>query len=380
MDEMNIFSDSILSDDSAKIDVENLSAGHVNYVSMLEQIFGRLPKILIYASSAVFFIIYICSVTASLPVVFVSSLVVGTVFALRAAAEFWRIFKNKSDDYINKEADRENPEGKSSITIEKQRWLDFIALLISGLSLIVLGTILLASPMILGIFLQASIIFKISLIAFGSLFIFKSISYFESKLSCGRLGYIFKNLPDTLLYGAGLLLGISSLIMTGGLSIVPILFTSFFACRTASSICHMFPNKRIARNLAIKLEAVSLVIIACALIFSGILLAPTFATLIGTSTLFVKIALLITGFLFACSALAKFLVGLKLKELEEVHINFSCELKNPSLTVVTPGTPFHKFNPSYERPSEEAAPPNPQEFIERPKEENNCGCFHLFWS
>ena len=38
--------------------------------------------------------------------------------------------------------------------------------------------------------------------------------------------------------------------MTGGLSIIPILFTAFFACRTASSICHMFPNKQIACHLS----------------------------------------------------------------------------------------------------------------------------------
>ena len=299
------------------MDLENLSAGHVNYVpTLLERIWGRLPKVLIYASFAVFSIIYVCTVTVSLPILFGIGLVIGTVFALRAAAEFWRIFKNKSDDYVNKEADRENPEGKSSITIEKQRLLDFIALLIFGLSLVALGITLVASPAFLGIFLQTPIIFKIVLIALGSLFVFKSMSYFESKLSRTRLGCVAKNLPDTLLYVAGLSLGIFSLVITGGLSTIPILFTTVFACLTASSICHMFPNKQIARKLSRNLEIASLMVVSLGLFFAGILASPVIAASLGISVLFIKTALLITGFLFTLSALAKAWVGAKLEDMD----------------------------------------------------------------
>ena len=66
--------------------------------------------------------------------------------------------------------------------------------------------------------------------------------------------------------------------MTGGLSIIPILFTAFFACRTASSICHMFPNKQIACHLSINFEIVSLMVIGLGLFFTGILVAPVIAT------------------------------------------------------------------------------------------------------
>ena len=76
--------------------------------------------------------------------------------------------------------------------------------------------------------------------------------------------------------------------------------------------------------------------IGCALIISGILFSPAVAALIGTSTLFVKMTLLITGFLFALSAAAKFWVGSKLKELEEVNISIPSVLDNQPLSIITP--------------------------------------------
>ena len=296
--------------------LDSCSQGHFSFessydhVSLKKRILGRLPKILIYSSFAVLAIIYACTVTASLPVLFIGGIVFASVFALRAIAESWRIFNKKSYEYDDYE---EN--GGSRTHIERQRLLDIGSLIILGLALIALGISFVIAPSVLSVFMHLPVIFKIGSAILGMLFICKSASYFKSKAFQNLLGCVVKNLPDTFLYASGLALGIFSLIMTGGLAIVPILFTSIFACRTAASICHMFPNINLARNLARAFETSSLMIIGLGLLFAGILVAPAIATSLGISALFVKIATITIGSLFIFSGAAKMWVGKKLEDM-----------------------------------------------------------------
>ena len=365
--------------DNAQCQNQDLGAGYVNDSSTRKQILGRLPKILIYASFAVISIFYSCLATTSTPVLFAAGMVLASVFILCSIAEFWRIFKNKSSDYVNKEE-----QSVSKNKSDKQRWIDFSALFLLGLSLIALGMTFMTAPAFLGIFMYVHTVFKISLSVLGVFFVGKSIFCLNSKFFRKRAGLIIKNLPDILLYASGFALGIFSLVLTGGLAPVPIILTTVvFALRTIASICNIFQQKsQTARNLAIKFEAASLATIGCVLIISVILFAPAIAALIGTSTLFVKITLLITGFLFALSAITKFWIGSKLKELEEVNISFSSELDDKSTSVITPlhKSKFKSHLNQKRRRTSSAPAPIPEELIHQPKEKNVFGCFRcLRW-
>ena len=68
----------------------------------------------------------------------------------------------------------------------------------------------------------------------------------------------------------------------------------------------MFPNKQIARKLSRNLEIASLMVVSLGLFFAGILASPVIA----------ETALLITGFLFTLSALAKAWAGAKLEDMD----------------------------------------------------------------
>ena len=364
--------------DDVQYQNENLDIGYVNYPSIREQILGRLPKILIYASFAVISIFYSCLAATSTPVLFTAGIIIASVFILRSIAELCRIFNNKSNGYVNEE-EQIVSRNKS----DKQHWIDFCALLMLGLSLIALGITFMVAPAFLGIFMHVHTVFKIGLSILGVFFVGKDISCLNSKLFRKRAGLIIKNLPDVLLYASGFALGIFSLVLTGGLAPVPIILTTVvFALRTIASICNIFQQKsQTARNLAIKFEAISLAMIGCALIISGILFSPAVAALIGTSTLFVKMTLLITGFLFALSAAAKFWVGSKLKELEEVNISIPSVLDNQPLSIITP---LHKSKlksrvyQKQQKLSLKSAAPIPGE-LQAPlnEEENVVGCFHF---
>ena len=78
----------------------------------------------------------------------------------------------------------------------------------------------------------------------------------------------------------------------------------------------MFPNKQIARKLSRNLEIASLMVVSLGLFFAGILASPVIAASLGISVLFIKTALLITGFLFTLSALAKAWAGAKLEDMD----------------------------------------------------------------
>lgn len=360
--------------DNDRYQNENLAAERVNYTSTKEQILGHLPKILIYASFAVISIFYSCLVATSTPVLFAAGIILTSIFILRSVAELWRIFKDKSNDYANK-GEQIVSRNKS----DKQCWIDFCALLMLGLSLIALGITFMIAPTFLGIFMHVHTIFKVSLSILGVCFVGKSLSCLNSKLFRKRAGLIIKNLPDILLYTSGFALGIFSMVLTGGLAPVSIMFTTIvFSLRTIASICHIFQQSRTAQNLAIKLEAMSLAIIGGVLIISGILCSPTVAALIGISTLFVKITLLITGFLFTLSSVAKFWIGTKLKELEEINISFPSELNNKSLNFITPLNNKQPNVSRKRRRTSSSAAPNPEELILQPKEENIFRCFRFF--
>ena len=346
---------------------EDLDAGYVNYPSTREQILGRLPKILIYAGLAVISIFYSCLTATSTPILFAAGMILASIFILRSVAEFLRMFKNKSNDYADKQK-----QLVLKSKLDKQRLIDFSVLLTFGLLLMVLGVTFILAPAFSGIFMHVHTVFKIGLSVIGAFFISKSISCLNSKLFRKRTGLIIKNLPDVLLYASECALGIFSLVLTEGFAIIPVMFTIVFALRTIASICHIFQQNRTARNLAIKLESISLGMIACTLTISGILFAPNVAVLIGISTLFVKITLLITGFLFTLSAVAKAWVGSKLKELEEASISFPSESDNKSFNVVTPlRKRKHKL-------SSKSAAPALLELDEQPEEKNVFGCSCFF--
>ena len=297
-------------------------------VSLIKIILDRLPKILIYTNFFILAVLYVCTVTVSLPFLFLGGIVFALVFASRAISEFGRIFKNKSDSYEDSEILLElEPEKYLPLVakIEKHNLFDFVALLILGLSLATLGITLLTVPAFLGMFLHLHVIFKISLIFFGALFINKSIAYFRLKFFRKKLGFITKNVTNILLYISGLALGIFSMITVGFLNPVPILFTTVFICRTVASVFCMFPESRMARDLTRIFESISLAIIGFALLIVGILFASAVTNLIGLSVLFTKSVSIVLGVLFLCSALAKIWIGSKLEEIDS-EINLEMPL------------------------------------------------------
>ena len=289
------------------IDVEGDKSGLEN---QWKYYLGRIPNILLYLGFAGLAVFYAVSVTVAAPVLFAGGIILAAVFALRAVTEVWKMFAQKSVQV-------------RKLKISKSKWfrpnfLEFLSSGVIGVGLLTLGILMLINPAFLGALLGVSLAVKIGLVVAGVAFVAKSVfDYFGPRMPKSKpmLKHILTklNIPDTILYGAGLALGIMALIMNGAFAVAPVFFVAVFACRTIASFLRMFGNSRRCARIAKSLEVMSLFLIAGLLLGAGIMFAPAIATSLGVSALFVKIAGCVAGGLFALAAAAKIWVGTKIE-------------------------------------------------------------------
>ena len=273
---------------------------------------GRLPSILLYTGFAGLGILYAVSVTVAAPVLFAGGIILATAFAMNAIAEVWKIFAKVPQ---NKEK-----EDKKKLSWLKPNFLEFLSTEAIGLGLLALGILMLVGPAFLGALAGVGFAVKIGLVVAGITFLAKGIFNYVLANSniCPRAKATFVNLPNVLLYGAGLGLGIAALVLHGAFAVAPFLLTAVFAMRFAASIDRMFDQNRYASfkrksktagNIAKGFELASLFVLGGALVVAGSIFAPAVAAFLGISALFSQIAGCVAGGLFVLAAFAKIFVG-----------------------------------------------------------------------
>ena len=333
----------------------NLGAGASNpqnswfSISDNKILFGRIPKILLYLGFAALAVLYAVSVAA--PVLFAGGIILATAFAFRAISEGWKIYTKGPGKKLN---------------WLRPNFLESLSSGIIGTGLLTLGVLMLINPAFLGAFLGVSLAVKIWLVVAGVTFLAKGIlNYFSQKLDMElhpKLQCFLNNLPDALLYGFGLALGIMALVMNGAFVVVPVLFATVFLMRIATSILRMFNPEKLKNldnpyavetqldryltrfqgvfyKIAKILDVSSLILVGALLLIAGIMFAPTIAAALGISALFVKIAGFVAGSLFFFAAGAKIWAGTSIEifdsQIATGHVDRNGALSNVRLVNIS---------------------------------------------
>lgn len=344
------------SDSAKKLNSDNnLGAGASNpqnswfSISDNKILFGRIPKILLYLGFAALAVLYAVSVAA--PVLFAGGIILATAFAFRAISEGWKIYTKGPGKKLN---------------WLRPNFLESLSSGIIGTGLLTLGVLMLINPAFLGAFLGVSLAVKIWLVVAGVTFLAKGIlNYFSQKLDMDvhpKRQCFLNNLPDALLYGVGLALGIMALVMNGAFVVVPVLFATVFLMRIATSILRMFNPEKLKNldnpyavetqldryltrfqgvfyKIAKILDVSSLILVGALLLIAGIMFAPTIAAALGISALFVKIAGFVAGSLFFFAAGAKIWAGTSIEifdsQIATGHVDRNGALSNVRLVNIS---------------------------------------------
>ena len=190
-------------------------------------------------------------------------------------------------------------------------WLNFAAPLLLSLGLLGFGILAFATPALLGM-TGLSLVFKICSLVAGTAFAAKALLGDTCKRATNLIPRLIKNVPNVLIYGTGLALGISVLVLNGAFTIIPAVFTLIFALRTVASVLDVFGKNDSTKGIGMVarlIKTISFAVSAVSLGAAAIFFAPAVASWMGVTALFVQIAGGIGGGVCLVSAVVKFMFG-----------------------------------------------------------------------
>lgn len=320
-----------------------------------KEIAYMLSKMFLDASLAAVGLVFVF--VPNIPVFMIGGGILALASVLYTVADAWELVKsvnNKSGGNIESGLIKSIEETESSPSKMTQgkgilEWLNFAAPLLLGFGLLSFG-ILASTPALLGM-TGLSLVFKICSLVSGTAFALKALVSILLGDTCKRatslIKRFIKNVPNVFIYGTGLALGISVLVLNGALSVIPLVFTLVFALRTVASVLDIFGENdstkgvgRVARFL----KSISFAVSAVSLGAAAIFFAPAVASFMGVTASFVQIAGGIGGGVCLFAAVMKFMFGfgssseLKFSLCHKIFVEASLKMNPGSISGIPMNT------------------------------------------
>lgn len=296
--------------------------------SKIKEIAYMLSKIFLDASLIATGVLLFCFSTG--PVFIIGGGIFALASILYTVADAWKFVKNiKAQSEINRvsfETIKRDSEDSGSPMQNRGKeiheWLNFAAPLLLSLGLLCFGILAFATPALLGM-TGLSLVFKICSLVAGAAFGMKALMNllgYEGSKNSSFFKMLLKNAPNVFIYGTGLALGISVLVLNGAFTAIPVVFTSIFGLRTVASVLDIFGKNNSTKGVgrvARFLKSISFAVSAVSLGAAAIFFAPAVAPWIGVTASFVQIAGGIGGGVCLFAAIMKFMFGFgSIDELE----------------------------------------------------------------
>ena len=287
-----------------------------------KEIAYMLSKIFLDASLAVVGLVFVFVPNA--PVFMIGGGIFALASVLYTVADAWEFVKSikkqlnikkLSTDEIDPEIEFDGITG-SQMTQGKgiPEWLNFAAPLLLSLGLLGFGILAFATPALLGM-TGLSLVFKICSLVAGTAFGMKALMNLlgcEGSKASSFFKMLLKNAPNVFIYGTGLALGISVLVLNGAFTAIPVVFTLIFALRTVASVLDVFGKNDSTKGIGMVarlIKTISFAVSAVSLGAAAIFFAPAVASFMGVTASFVQIAGGIGCGVCLFAAIVKFMFG-----------------------------------------------------------------------
>lgn len=277
-----------------------------------KEIAYTLPKIFLDASLAAVGLVFVF--VSNAPVFMIGGGILALASICYTVAGAWKFVKSIMKTKATKTMD--------SIELVDQgkgipEWLNFLAPSLLSFGLLCFGILAFFAPALLGM-TELSLVFKICSLVASAAFAGKAsvnillANAFKSSPKINLIGKWMNGPSNVLIYGTGLVLGISVLVLNGALTPISVVFTLIFALRTVASVLDVFGKNdstegvgRVARFL----KSISFAVSAVSLGAAAIFFAPAVAFGMGVTASFVQIAGGIGGLVCLFAAIMKFMFG-----------------------------------------------------------------------